>query len=560
MFGADIALKFLKENPRYIVTNLFFMLIIPILELYVPKLYSKLFENPSKHMVFQTIFNIVVLLMVFQVLKQLNSYNNDVQYYKLDNEINKCMIHNVFSKEKAKKNGELFTSNLMFYIHRGQDMARYWYYNTMRFVIPYILFFMVSTIYLSYINIKLGLPMLMLFISNIFLILGSAYGCKKDTLKLSESFDKVITETEDILSNLQSIQSEGKEQHELDIIKQVLEDYELESRNMIACVFKYNLIGTVILCLFLVIIMYISYDLYSTNKITLATLLTVFFIIKQNQDSNKRLMYLVEMIGYDYGAAKTLGDILKVPTTSFKSLPKAKLTKVNIEFKNVKFKYPNTENNILNNVSFKLKNKDRLAIVGDIGSGKSTILRLIMKLYQHNNGHILLNNKDYKQLSTIDIFSNVGYMPQNPVLFNRNIIDNIKYGREHLDDEEIIRLLKEFNVYEQFTNLEHGLYTRIGKGGSKISGGQKQIIWFLRILLKNPPLLILDEPTSSLDKKTKDIMSGLIEKVLSDKTIIMVTHDDFLMKFANKTIELKEGKIIKDTSNENSYNLLMDEN
>ena len=170
----------------------------------------------------------------------------------------------------------------------------------------------------------------------------------------------------------------------------------------------------------------------------------------------------------------------------------------------------------------------------------------------------MLNGKDYTDVSHIDLFSNIAYMPQNPVLFNRSIMDNIKYGREHIDDKEIVKLLKEFDVYEQFTNLDKGLYTKIGKGGSKISGGQKQIVWFLRILLKNPPLIVLDEPTASLDINTKKVMSNLIEKVLQNKTIIMVTHDDFLMKFAKRKMELNKGKIISDTAIkdvDDSYNI-----
>jgi ATP-binding cassette subfamily C protein LapB len=557
MFGIDIALEFLKENPKYIFINLFFMLVIPILNLYVPKLYSKLLENPSKNVIFTNILNIVILLMGFQILTQLSSYYNNIQYYKLDTKINQSMIHNVFTQGNIKPNKELYASSLLFYIHEGQDIARFWYYNITRFIIPYLFFFIVSAVYLSYINIYLGLPIIIQFISNIYLLLASAYGCKISSIKLLNSYNKLMVEMEDILINLDSIQSEGKEQHELNIIKKVSDEYEKESQNIINCIFKYNLIGTVLLCFFLLIITYISYNLYNKNKITLPTLLTIFYIIKENQDYNKRLIYIVETIAYDYGGDKKLNNILKVPTHPIQPLPLTRLTHINIEFKNVKFRYPNTHNDILKNINFTLKNKEKLAIIGKIGSGKSTILKLIMKIYESYDGQILLNGKDYNTITLTDIYSNIGYMPQNPVLFNRNIIDNIKYGREHINDEEIIKLLKKFNVHQQFINLEDGLYTRIGKNGSKISGGQKQIIWFLRIFLRNPPLLILDEPTSSLDKNTKNIMSELIETVLSNKTIIMVTHDEFLIKFANKVIEIKEGEIIKNTSHISNYHIPM---
>lgn len=548
MYGTDITLKFLKDNPKYIWTNLFFMIILPVLELYVPQLYGKLFENKNKAVVYGNIIKIVALLMVFQILNEFNRLNDDLQYIKLDNEITYAIIHNTFSQEKAKKNGEIFTSAILGDIHRVQEIMRNWYYLSRRFIFPYIVFFIIATIYLSYIHIYLGATMMILLIANIFLIHGSANKCKKETLELSQSFSLVLQELEDILSNLQSIQAEGREQFEMDIIKKISEEHDEISYGIISCSMKYRIIGNVMLIIFLLVMMNVSYSLFYNGKIKLGTLVTVFFIIRHNQDSNKRIIALVENCAYDYGIMKKMENLVKLPSTNLTELNKPSFNNIEIKFKDIYFKYPDTQRYILNGINLHIKFGDRIAIVGEIGSGKSTILRLIMKLFSPEKGTITLNNTDYKNVSHIDLFSNIGYMPQSPVLFNRSIMANIKYGREHIDDKEIIKLLKEFDVYEQFTNLDKGLYTKIGKGGSKISGGQKQIIWFLRILLKNPPLIILDEPTASLDINTKKIMSTLIEKVLLNKTIVMVTHDDFLIKFAKRKIELNNGKIISDTS------------
>lgn len=548
MYGTDITIKFLKDNPTYIWTNLFFMLTLPILELYVPQLYGKLFQHPDKKTVYKNIIIIVILLMGFQILNEFNRLNNDLQYLKLDNEITYAIIHNTFVTERAKKNGDIFTSAILGDIHRVQEIMRNWYYLFRRFIIPYMIFFIIATIYLTYIHYKLGLTMIILLCSNIYLIYGSANKCKKETMELSKSFSIVLAEIEDILSNLQSIQAEGREQYELDIIKRVSVEHDNISYDIIRCSMKYRIIGNVMLCIFLIIMMYVSYDLYNSGLIKIGTLVTIFFIIRHNQESNKRIMALVESSAYDYGVMKKMENVVKLPTQDLMELEQPKFNNINIVFENIYFRYPKTERYILNGIDLNIKQGDRVAIVGDIGSGKSTILRLIMKLYKPEKGNIILNGKNYNDVSHIDLFSNIGYMPQNPVLFNRSIMDNIKYGREHISDKEIVKLLKEFDVYEQFTNLDKGLYTKIGKGGSKISGGQKQIIWFIRILLKNPPLLVLDEPTASLDINTKKVMSTLIEKVLLNKTIIMVTHDEFLMKFAKRKMELHKGKIISDNA------------
>lgn len=548
MFGSDIAIKFLKDNPKYIWTNVFFMLTMPVLELYVPQLYGKLFESPNKKVVYKNIFMIILVLMLFQVLGEFNSLNNDMQYFKLDNEITYSIIHNTFVNERAKTNGEIFTSAVLGDIHRVQEIMRNWYYQIKRFIIPYVIFFVIATAYLTYLHPYLGLSMVLLLVSNLFLIFGSANKCRAETIKLSESFEIVLKEMEDILSNLQSIQAEGREQFELDVIKKVSEDYDDISYGIIKCSMQYRIIGNICLCAFLFIMMMVSYNLYSKNAITLSTLVTIFFIIRHNQQSNKRILALVESSAYDYGVMNKMKKLVKLPDKQLMALEQPKFKHIDIKFDNVYFKYPGSQRYILKGVNFNIKDGDRIAIVGDIGSGKSTITRLIMKLFNPNGGKIILNGIDYTKVSHIDLFSNIGYMPQSPVLFNRSIMDNIKYGREHINDKVIIKLLKEFDVYEQFTNLDKGLYTKIGKGGSKISGGQKQIVWFLRIFLKNPPLLVLDEPTASLDINTKKIMSRLIERVLLGKTIIMVTHDEFLMKFAKRRVELSQGKIISDTS------------
>lgn len=559
MYGTDITLKFLRENPKFIWTNIFFMILLPVLELYVPQLYGKLFENPNKGAVYENIIKIVGLLMSFQILSEMNRLNNDLQYIKLDNEITYAIIHNTFAQERAKKNGEIFTSAILGDIHRVQEIMRNWYYTARRFVIPYIVFFIIATIYLSYIHIYLGATMIILLIANIYLIYGSANKCKKETMELSKSFSIVLRELEDILSNLQSIQAEGREKYELDIIKRISEEHDDISYGIIRCSMQYRIIGNLLLCVFLIVMMYVSYNLYRTNKIGLGTLVTIFFIIRHNQESNKRIIGLIDSSAYDYGVMKKMENLVKLPDKSLMELKQPSIKGIDIKFNDIYFKYPNTDRFILNGVNLHIKSGDRIAIVGEIGSGKSTILRLIMKLFSPNRGTMTLNGKDYNDISHIDLFSNIGYMPQSPVLFNRSIMDNIKYGREHIDDKEIVKLLKEFDVYEQFTNLDKGLYTKIGKGGSKISGGQKQIIWFLRILLKNPPLIVLDEPTASLDINTKKIMSNLIERVLQNKTIIMVTHDDFLMKFAKRKMELNSGKIISDIAikdTNSSYNIL----
>jgi ABC-type bacteriocin/lantibiotic exporter with double-glycine peptidase domain len=149
-----------------------------------------------------------------------------------------------------------------------------------------------------------------------------------------------------------------------------------------------------------------------------------------------------------------------------------------------------------------------------------------------------MKGHNYKMKASDDLFKKFGYMTQNPVLFNRSIIENIRFGKPETTREEVISLLEKFKLNDVFSKLKKGIDSSVGKNGSKLSGGQKQVIWFLRIYLHNPDILLLDEPTASLSKESKETLWNLIKEVFKDKTIIMSTHDDFLIKLATRKVKL----------------------
>jgi ABC-type bacteriocin/lantibiotic exporter with double-glycine peptidase domain len=136
------------------------------------------------------------------------------------------------------------------------------------------------------------------------------------------------------------------------------------------------------------------------------------------------------------------------------------------------------------------------------------------------------------------VFKHFGYITQNPVLFNRSIFDNIIFGNPGISRDTVVDLLEKFGLNEVFDKLEKGIDTSVGKNGSRLSGGQRQIVWFLRIYLQNPEILLMDEPTASLNEETKEVLWGLIKKGFADKTIIMSSHDDFLIKLATRKVKM----------------------
>ena len=211
-----------------------------------------------------------------------------------------------------------------------------------------------------------------------------------------------------------------------------------------------------------------------------------------------------------------------------------------LELRNVSFKYQKSKSYILRNINWKINRYDKIALTGNIGSGKSTLLKLLLKIYEPDSGSIYVNGKCYSNVSIKMVHKFISFMPQNCVLFNRSLIENIQYGNKNkIMKDDIIRLLKSNNI-TTFDNLSNGLDTLCGKNGNNLSGGQRQLVWFIRIYYSESSMVLLDEPTSSLDEKSKEMLLNLINVLLKNKTTIIITHDPYMIKKFDNVISIDE--------------------
>ncbi|SHF32677.1 ABC transporter [Marinitoga hydrogenitolerans DSM 16785] len=212
-----------------------------------------------------------------------------------------------------------------------------------------------------------------------------------------------------------------------------------------------------------------------------------------------------------------------------------------IKFKNIKFKYENRL--ILNDLNLEIKKGDKLAIVGPSGEGKSTILKLLSKLITPVSGKIYVDNIDLNDISDDIWYENIGMLSQNTHIFNRSFIENIKIGKRNASDEEIKKAIK-FSGLNKFVE-KNGVDTLLGKNGLFLSGGERTRVALARIFLKNPKLLILDEPLEGVDKENESSILKNIDKFVKDKTVILVSHRFTILSLAKEFAILKDGKIIE---------------
>lgn len=217
-----------------------------------------------------------------------------------------------------------------------------------------------------------------------------------------------------------------------------------------------------------------------------------------------------------------------------------------IEFKHVSFTYPGQEVAVLRDVSFKITPGEHVAIIGRVGSGKSTLEKLIMGLYEPTAGAILIDGTDMRQLDPIDIRRNIGYIPQDVTLFYGNVKENICLGMPYADDVAILRAAEISGVADFVSRHPLGFDLQIGERGEGLSGGQRQEMAIARALLHDPPILIMDEPSNSMDNTTEERLKGRLEGYVKGKTVMLVTHRASLLKLVSRIIVVDNGAIVAD--------------
>ena len=246
-----------------------------------------------------------------------------------------------------------------------------------------------------------------------------------------------------------------------------------------------------------------------------------------------------------YASAERIFSLLDTPKDIIEhSNPiQMKLFNKHIEFKNLSFEYEESEGLVLNNINFKINKGEVVAIVGPSGAGKSTIADLIPRFYDPKDGEILIDQENIKKLSLASLRKNMGIVTQDVILFNDTIKNNIAYAQPKATMESIINACKAANALEFIEEIPEGFDAIIGERGVKLSGGQKQRIAIARALLKNPPILILDEATSSLDTESEKKVQTAIEALLKDRTALIIAHRLSTVQNANKIITIEKGKI-----------------
>jgi len=213
-----------------------------------------------------------------------------------------------------------------------------------------------------------------------------------------------------------------------------------------------------------------------------------------------------------------------------------------IEFKNVSFSY-NSREEVLKNISFKIKSGEKVALIGDTGSGKTTIINLLNRTYDIVKGEILIDGKNIKNYSVEYLRENIGVVPQEPFFFNGSVSENLVLFRNNIENSKITEASKRVHLHNAIEKFENKYDENIFQEGKKLSSGQRQLVSFARALIKDAQIIILDEATSNIDSETEKYIEAATREILSDKTSLIIAHRLSTIKMCDRILVLKKGML-----------------
>ncbi|HVU79954.1 MAG TPA: ATP-binding cassette domain-containing protein [Candidatus Paceibacterota bacterium] len=222
-----------------------------------------------------------------------------------------------------------------------------------------------------------------------------------------------------------------------------------------------------------------------------------------------------------------------------------KTTNGAIEFKNIEFHFSKTAS-ILKDFNLVISGREKVALVGPSGAGKSTITKLLLRLYDIKSGSIEIDGQNIADVTQDSLRDAIAFVPQEPILFHRTLMENIRYGRRGASDEAVIEAAKKAHCHEFISKLPQGYDTFVGERGIKLSGGERQRVAIARAILKDAPILVLDEATSSLDSESEALIQDALEVLMRGKTVIVIAHRLSTIMKMDRIVVLEGGKVVAD--------------
>ncbi len=435
------------------------------------------------------------------------------------------------------------TGDLMNRISEDVSKVRMYVGPAVMYSMNMIVLFAVGFSQMVQVDLKLTLYTLIPFpVLSISIFILSKIIHKRSTV-VQEYLSKLTTFNQEFFSGINVVKSYGIEASiikDFDVISDASKDKNIHLHKANALFFPLMLL---LIGISNLLVIYIGGNQYINGEIQIGVVVEFMLYVNILTWPVAVVGWVTSMVQQAEASQARINEFLKqVPEIQNNNSASTEI-KGKVTFKNVTFKYDDTNITALKNINFTVNSGDTLAILGKTGSGKSTIIELISRLYDTTEGLILLDNKPIKEANLNDVRSQIGFVPQDPFLFSDTIGNNIKFGKEDATDAEIIEAAKNAVVHDNIIEFTNGYNTILGERGVTLSGGQKQRVSIARAIIKNPKILIFDDCLSAVDTETEEKILSNLENISKNKTTFIISHRVSSAKNADKIIILDAGEI-----------------
>jgi ATP-binding cassette subfamily B protein len=410
-----------------------------------------------------------------------------------------------------------------------------------------------SLLVISFVSMYYVNPMFF-YILALWLIAFSAFSIcmSKRLVSLSDnhtaSESMISGEIVDCISNINNVRIFARRLYEVSRLEKALMITKGTFRKQEMFLLMLSTIQGTLIAAMLGFMTYFLIHLYAKNSITVGDFALVIGLSMEVAHITWYTMSQVDEFNQAVGKCKQSLSQLIVPqdVKDKENASDLLITKGQITFSNVKFHYKATDEALFQNKSVTIKAGQKVGLVGYSGSGKSTFVNLILRIYDVNDGHISIDGQNISEVTQESLRKQIAIIPQDPSLFNRSLMENIRYGRIEASDAEVIKAAKKSHAHDFIIKLQEGYNSLVGERGVKLSGGQRQRISIARAILKDAPILILDEATSQLDSITEGDIQESLQHLMLDKTTIVIAHRLSTLLRMDRILVFDKGKIVED--------------
>jgi len=543
-----LILKFLGQYRKKMYLLSALTLIGSLTNGVIPYIYGKLVDLVTTGTNLKIIFCLLITWLLLTILSNTISRFTDIKGSDLATKASFNLIKTTtdrllrlpISYHKEKKMGEIIQRAT-----RGSEFLLMIVESIGFTVVPSLLTLVIALGILFWVKWQLAIILLLILVIYTLITIYQTKPIIKSHTKLNKAYEKFYGNLYDSVLNIETVKSNTGEVREIEKLTKASKKIIKQRYSFVKAWNNLSFWQKTVFSFGFVLIFAVSLFLLQLKIISVGELIMFIGYVNLSYSPLVELAQNYRWIKRGMTAIKRTVNLLKIKSEEYQKKKGKKLKKIKgeVEFKNVTFGYKNQP--VLQNLSFKVKAGEVIALVGESGVGKTTLVDLISCYYKPSKGKILIDGIDITKIDLTSLREKIAVVPQEVTLFNDTIKNNIKYGKPRATEKEIIEAAKAANAHQFIEKFPKKYNQIVGERGIKLSTGQKQRIAIARALLKNPKILILDEATSSLDSKTEKLVQEALKRLIKNRTTFIIAHRLSTVTQADKILVLKNGKIVE---------------